>query len=245
LLANHVGSANYEQIMQVSDEFSGQGIDFYRALLDLSEVFRELLLVSLREKTGEHEVRPEQCVRILDALREGEDLVKMGLSEKTNFEVTLFRAVEAGRSRSIDQVIRRISGMIPDEVKKKRTSPPDDSASTPLGEPEFSSPTEPLPVSEKRTEEESLDSAEDLPSSDEPSPDEPTVDEGVPPKDVGQADVSGDPHQTEKKSPRQIKDSKLIEKRISALPDGIRRIMEEKFQGDFVSIEKIDTKKLI
>ena len=41
----------------------------------------------------------------------------MGLSEKTNFEVTLFRAVEAGRTRSIDQVIRKISGMIPNEKK--------------------------------------------------------------------------------------------------------------------------------
>ena len=41
----------------------------------------------------------------------------MGLSEKTNFEVTLFRAIEAGRTRSIDQVIRKISGMIPNEKK--------------------------------------------------------------------------------------------------------------------------------
>ena len=94
-------------------------MDFYRALLDLSDCFRELLLDTLR---GEENAKPysaEQCVRVLDALRQGEDLVKMGLSEKTNFEVTLFRAVEGGRSRSIDQVIRKISGMIPDEVKKK------------------------------------------------------------------------------------------------------------------------------
>jgi hypothetical protein len=89
-----------------------------------------------------------------------------------------------------------------------------------------------------------VDSAEeDLSSSDEESSSEPRIDEG--PKDEGQVDVSDDPHQTEKKSPRQIKDSKLIEKRISELPDGIRGIMEEKFQGDFVSIEKIDMKKLI
>ena len=247
-LAGFVSDANYEKIIEISDEFSEQGIDFYRSLLDLSEVFRELLLESLRNGGDEQKPSPEQCVRILDALREGEDLVKMGLSEKTNFEVTLFRAVEAGRSRSIDQVIRRISGMIPDEVKKKRTSPPDDSASPPLGEPESSSPAEPPPIAEERTVEESVDSAEeDLSSSGEESPIEPRVDEGALPKDVGQADVSGDPHQTqtEKKSPRQIKDSKLIEKRISGLPDGIREIMEEKFQGDFVSIEKIDMNKLI
>jgi len=91
-----------------------------------------------------------------------------------------------------------------------------------------------------------VDSAEeDLSSLDEERSSEPRIDEGVLPKDEGQVDVSDDPHQTEKKSPRQIKDSKLIEKRISELPDGIRGIMEEKFQGDFVSIEKIDMKKLI
>ena len=62
---------------------------------------------------------PEQCVRILDVFEMGEDLVRMGLSEKTNFEVTLFRAIEAGRTRSIDQVIRKISGDDPKRKKKQ------------------------------------------------------------------------------------------------------------------------------
>ena len=44
---------------------------------------------------------------------------------------------------------------------------------------------------------------------------------------------------------RQIKDEKLIKQRISELPSGIRDIMEEKFKGDFVSIEKIDKTKLL
>ena len=57
-------------------------------------------------------------MRILDALREGDELVRLGLSEKTNFEVTLFRAVESGKSRSIDQVIRKISQVLPEDEKK-------------------------------------------------------------------------------------------------------------------------------
>ena len=247
-LAGFVTDANYEKIIEVSDEFSEQGIDFYRSLLDLSEVFRELLLESLRNGGDEQQSpSPEQCVRILDALREGEDLVKMGLSEKTNFEVTLFRAVEAGRSRSIDQVIRRISGMIPDEVKKKRNEPTNESVSTALGGSETSAnPTEQPSHSEERTVQESEEPAEgDFSSSDDCGSNEPRVEEDVLPQDVGQADAPEDPDQTEKKSSRQIKDSKLIEKRISELPDGIRQIMEEKFQGDFVSVEKIDMKKLI
>ena len=66
-----------------------------------------------------NDASPEQLTRMLDALREGESLVRLGLSEKANFEVTLFRAVEAGRTRSIDQVIRQISKVIPEDSKKK------------------------------------------------------------------------------------------------------------------------------
>lgn len=247
-LAGFVSEAVYEKIIEVSDEFSEQGIDFYRALLDLSEVFRELLLESLRDDKKQNQ-SPEQCVRVLDALREGEDLVKMGLSEKTNFEVTLFRAVEAGRSRSIDQVIRRISGMIPEEVKKKRPSESVSVDRVPLEEaqPAVSdvAPTvEPLPQ-----EEESV-------SVDEPEEGNPTVQEkvsSIPAADDSEGvteseqpeEIQVATSQSKKKEPRQIKDDKLIKQRISELPAGIRRIMEEKFRGDFVSIEKIDKKKLL
>ena len=118
-LAELIINADYDAIIKLSDSFSNEGVDFYRALLDLSDSFREFLLGILRGNDSIVKCEPEQCVRILDSLRHGEDLVRMGLSEKTNFEVTLFRAVEAGRTRSIDRVIRKISGMLPDDVKKK------------------------------------------------------------------------------------------------------------------------------
>ena len=250
-LAGFVSEAVYEKIIEVSDEFSEQGIDFYRALLDLSEVFRELLLESLRDDTKQNP-SPEQCVRVLDALREGEDLVKMGLSEKTNFEVTLFRAVEAGRSRSIDQVIRRISGMIPEEVKKKRPSESVSVDRAPLVEaqpvvspiaPTVEATVEPLPQEESISidePEEGNPSVQEKVSSGPGVDDSKGVTESEQPEEVQAA-----ANQSKKKEPRQIKDDKLIEQRISELPAGIRRIMEEKFRGDFVSIEKIDKKKLL
>lgn len=40
-------------------------------------------------------------------------------------------------------------------------------------------------------------------------------------------------------------DREQIEARIADLPEGIRNVLEEKFQADFVSIEKIDKEKLI
>ena len=48
-----------------------------------------------------------------------------------------------------------------------------------------------------------------------------------------------------KEPPSQIIDREKIEKKITELPDGIRIILKEKFQADFVSIEKIDEIKLI
>ena len=248
-LANSLIEANYDQIIGIADEFSTEGVDFYRSLLDLSEIFREFLLKSLRDGQAQSKVSPEQCVRILDSLREGEDLVKMGLSEKTNFEVTLFRAVESGRSRSIDQVIRRISGMIPDEVKKKRPEPPSDLRPPPSAEPE-ALPTKgdfaPKTKDKGIPEEEKADDNDPVVSIERPEPDETEPENNS--REEESDHLSGDydtPSTEPPKQVRQIKDSKMIEKRISELPDGIRKIMEEKFKGDFVAIEKIDDTRLI
>ena len=94
-------------------------MDFYRALLDLADYTREYLTDCLK---GESKSYPEQAVRVLDALKQGEDLVRSGLSEKTNFEVTLLRSVEAGKSKSIDKVIREISVLLSDQSKKKTSN---------------------------------------------------------------------------------------------------------------------------
>ena len=45
--------------------------------------------------------------------------------------------------------------------------------------------------------------------------------------------------------PMQLLDRTKIEIKIAELPDGIRGVLEEKFQADFVSVEKIDKEKLI
>ena len=165
----------------------------------------------------------------------------MGLSEKTNFEVTLFRAVEAGRNRSIDQVIRKISGMVPADVKKKA---------------ELNFPTNtPLEIAQPRVEKNivSKEAATDE------LREELIVEESTPVEVVNEA-----AHNTESiaepennsgtkidetvensEEPRQVLDRKKIESKIADLPIGIRGVLEEKFQADFVSIEKIDMKKLI
>ena len=106
-LAHALIEANYEHIIGIADDFSSEGVDFYRSLLDLSEIFREFLLESLRDEQTQRKVTPEQCVRILDSLREGEDLVN-GTLRKNEFRSDSFPGRGVGSFRSIDQVIRRI-----------------------------------------------------------------------------------------------------------------------------------------
>ena len=242
-LAELVINADYDAIINLADSFSAEGIDFYRALLDLSDNFRELLLQILRNDESVLKCAPEQCVRILDVLRTGEDLVRMGLSEKTNFEVTLFRAVEAGRTRSIDQVIRKISGMIPEEVKKK----------TNLKKYSENSLNVPLTPSKKSKEKSFIDQeVKDIPTEGSPSSSNDAVGFSETPQLTPTKSLENDrsvrvePSITKEiKGSRQIVDREQIEARIAELPEGIRNVLEEKFQADFVSIEKIDKEKLI
>ena len=70
-------------------------------------------------------------------------------------------------------------------------------------------------------------------------------------ENISSPEVLNDSEVIKKKSkekddePRQVLDRKKIETKIAELPDGIRGVLEEKFQADFVSIEKIDMEKLI
>lgn len=245
ILAQYVIDGDYNSIIQYTDSFSTEGLDFYRALLDLSDTFRELLLDTLRSKGETVNCSAEQCVRILDSLRQGEDLVRMGLSEKTNFEVTLFRAVQSGRSRSIDHVIRKISGLIPEDVKKKPKLNQVESASQ--YNVSTAEPVEELPKQSIVGESTlvaagagDLELNESAPLSMGDTPD------GVVQKEeeVDNAFETEIPEPSKEK-PRQIVDREKIEEKIAELPDGIKDILKDKFQADFVSIEKIDESKLI
>jgi DNA polymerase III gamma/tau subunit len=250
-LAQYVVDGDYNSIIGNADSFSDEGLDFYRALVDLSDRFREILLDNLGVQSGSTSCSAEQCVRILDSLREGEDLVRMGLSEKTNFEVTLFRAVLSGRSRSIDQVIRKITSLIPGKAKKKKTdlNRVDLSIIDNLQEEEGA---EQVSLGEKSTSYESptdtfqhtdLEVKEEKPI--EPLRLTSPVEQELSNKSKKVAPRKNETNFESAESPRQVVNREKIEQKISELPDGIRDILEDKFKADFVSIEKIDEDKLI
>jgi DNA polymerase-3 subunit gamma/tau len=236
-------AGNYEQILQITDEFSQKGLDFYRALLDLSEQFRASLISSLCN--SRNAISAEQIARILDALRDGEVLVRSGLSEKVNFEVTLFRAVEAGRTRSIDQVIRKITQVIPKDSKKKTSL-------------EVQSPTTEILVKEKSEDfkpkdVEVTETKKNDPQSDKINNTEDFVDKPVSAqKSISEqisAKESNGPIKNLKEDlsqpPLQVIDPEQIKIRMEALPKDVREVVDEKFRGEYFSIERIDRIKLI
>jgi DNA polymerase-3 subunit gamma/tau len=100
--------------------------------MDLQAVVRTAILDAIAkggktDQLGCVSMTTEQLTRMLDALREGEGNVKLGLAEKINFEVTLLKAVEASRARAIDSLIKELAaladeapaGAAPAEQKKK------------------------------------------------------------------------------------------------------------------------------
>ena len=249
-LAEAVLSANYNGLLATTDRFAESGLDFYRTLLDLSESFRNKLLeiLSNPESAGNH--YPEQVTRILDALQDGESLVKLGLSEKTNFEVTLFRAVEAGRTRSIDQVIRRISLSLPQGIKKK--SPAPRLTEHPLAETKIPQIVEPTSSEVEKSPESIEEEIADIPTA---TPEQVVAVEEQPQESLSlqikeevepTIDSSNDKGLVKPQdNPLRSVDPDLIQARIQILPTEIRQIVENDFKGEYAAIEKIDPDKLI
>jgi DNA polymerase III subunit gamma/tau len=130
-LAGAVAAGDHARIVAVVDECDHAGRDLVRLLSDLQAFVREALLDAIAQggrsaRLGGVALTTEQLTRMLDALREGEGSVKLGLAEKINLEVTLLKAVEASRARAIDSLIKELTALAaeipataPDGQKKK------------------------------------------------------------------------------------------------------------------------------
>jgi DNA polymerase-3 subunit gamma/tau len=82
-LSDAILNSDYSYILNETDLFSSEGLDFYRALQDLGDYFRNKLVEDLKDPQSQS--YPEQVVRILDALREGDELVRLGPFRKDKF----------------------------------------------------------------------------------------------------------------------------------------------------------------
>jgi DNA polymerase-3 subunit gamma/tau len=115
-LAAAVAAGDHRQIVAIVDDCDANGRDLVRLLTDLQALVRGALLDAIAkggrsDLLGGTVLTTEQLTRLLDGLREGEGGVKLGLSEKINFEVTLLKSVEASRSRAIDSLIKELTAL--------------------------------------------------------------------------------------------------------------------------------------
>ena len=125
-LAAALAAGDHRKIVGIVDECDENGRDLYRLLVDVQANVRGALLAAIAQggssDTLGTPMTTEQLTRLLDGLREGENGVKHGLSEKINFEVALLKAVEASRARAIDSLIREIATLadsLPEDGSKK------------------------------------------------------------------------------------------------------------------------------
>jgi DNA polymerase III subunit gamma/tau len=125
-LAAALAAADHKKIIELVDDCDANGRDLYRLLVDVQAHVRTALLDAIAHGGGSEALgtpmTTEQLTRLLDGLREGENGVKHGLSEKINFEVALLKAVEASRARAIDSLIKEIATMadsLPADGSKK------------------------------------------------------------------------------------------------------------------------------
>jgi len=125
-VAAALAAADHKKIVELVDDCDENGRDLYRLLVDVQSHVRAALLDSIAQGGSSEALgtpmTTEQLTRLLDGLREGENGVKHGLSEKINFEVALLKAVEASRARAIDSLIKEIATMaesLPEDGSKK------------------------------------------------------------------------------------------------------------------------------
>ncbi len=113
-LAAALAAGDHAELIRLVDECDAAGRDLARLLTDLQGFIREALLDAIAQggkssRLGGVPLSTEQLTRMLDVLRQGEDGVKLGLSDKINLEVTLLKAVDASRARAIDSLLKELA----------------------------------------------------------------------------------------------------------------------------------------
>jgi DNA polymerase-3 subunit gamma/tau len=131
-LCQGIATGDGKKVLALCDVFHAEGRDLLRVLADLQVRVRAATLDSVRSGGTSAQLgaplATEQLVRLLECLQEGENGIRQGLSPRANFEVTLLKAIEQSRSRSIDLLIKDIAAAaagLPREPgqKKIRTAP--------------------------------------------------------------------------------------------------------------------------
>ena len=137
-LCRAISTGDGKSVLSLCDAFHAEGRDLLRVLGDLQARVRAATLDAVRANGTSSQLggalATEQLVRLLECLQEGEQGIRSGLSPRANFEVTLLKAIEQSRSRSIDSLIKDIAAAaagLPRESGQKKIKTPEPAPASP------------------------------------------------------------------------------------------------------------------
>lgn len=130
-LGRAMAAGDYPQVIATTDQLHQQGRDLHRTHQHLQAHIRDALLDAIRNNgqsghLGGPPLHTEQILRMLETLQAGEHLIRYGLAQHTNFQVTLLKAVEQSKTHAIDTLIKelnRLANQLPQEPGQKKNNP--------------------------------------------------------------------------------------------------------------------------
>ena len=245
-LADTLLASDYKGLLDTVAKVADDGRDLYRLLCDLRDHFRERMVEAVR--TAGDDSGTDAINRILTVLHEGEGGVQGGLSQLVNLEATLLKALEHGKARAIDSLIKDITALSKDlppaeAPKKKLITPSPEPAPEPATTPAYEAKPEPkAPLSVEE------------PPAPQPPPEEQAVAEAAsepqdyePEANLGE-EVPIPPPEMEPTPPEPVTKratQEEIQQRVDALPQDFRDFMEETFRAQYVNVRPVDPKVLL
>ena len=261
-LARAIASGDGRSILTLCDAFHTEGRDLLRVLGDLQAKVRQASLDSVRQGGTSAllgaPLATEQLVRVLECLQTGEQGIRQGLSPRANFEVTLLKAIEQSRARSIDLLIKDIaaaSAGLPREPGEKKINrylvPPANLFGAPATV--ATAAVAPLPAA-------SVSRPAAAPIVDVPIEDTPAYEESLPPMDIAGAEEEA--AQAERRDgfhfpPVDLPSLKVAEtgkaafpgdkdfqEALEALPPGLREKLKSTLGAEFTALRPVPAGKL-
>lgn len=259
-LCQAIATGDGKKVLSVCDVFHTEGRDLLRILSDLQLRVRAAALESVRSGGVSSllgaPLQTEQLVRLLECLQEGEQGIRQGLSPRANFEVTLLKAIEQSRARSIDSLIKDIAAAaagLPRESGEKKIRRPE-AAPAPIVAPvpEPAATEEPVPKFVPRPAPASI--------VDVPIEETPSFEESLPPLDIQAAEDEA--AQSGRESAFSFPETELpdqpiaevgkaafpgekdFQDAINALPPGLQQKLRETLGAEFTSLRPVPAGKL-
>jgi DNA polymerase-3 subunit gamma/tau len=242
-LAKGIAQGDAKAVLALCDVFHAEGRDLMRVLADLQLLVRQAVLDAVRlggtSKLLGSALATEQLVRLLECLQMSESGIRHGLSPRANFEVTMLKAIEQSRSRSIDSLIKDIAAAaagLPREPGQKKIK---SSQPTAEAEPAPVAPVAPVVESIMTAQKREEVAVETIVVDDELSATAAPVDNGfdynLPMEKVLPAVETAKPA---------FPGDKDFDAAVGALPPALREKLKETLGAEFTALRSVSANKL-